>query len=200
MQPGWYKHFLFASCEPYNAKNDAFAVTFIRLVLCRGSNSRWGCAARIRKRGGLNTKWTLVHLVFGVEECFRIPQNQYSFFIDNTVKRSSVSLNHKEKPFILRSQENFSSFFFLLCVRGIGAQVWKNSRSQVKCVVTAMRAAVKPERRDSVLLVVARRYISSWRLKHDACFLNVSRWDSASDPVLAVEFKLNVKRCSVKRF
>lgn len=74
--------FLFASCEPYNAKNDAFAVTFIRLVLCRGSNSRWGCAARIRKC------WTLVHLVFGVgvEDCFRIPQNQYSFLLTTQLK------------------------------------------------------------------------------------------------------------------
>lgn len=71
--------------------------------------------------------------------------HSHECWLDITVTASPVSLNHKKKPFNLRSQESFSSFFCLLCVRGIGAQVWKNSRSQVKCVVTAMRAAVKPE-------------------------------------------------------
>lgn len=105
--------------------------------------------------------------------------------LDNTVKRSSVSLNHKKKP--LHPQVSGELLFILFPPL---RQARRSERTaEVKFNVR------RGEARDA-----AGRCISPWRFKHDACFSNVSRWDSDSDPFLAVEFKQNLKGCSVKRF
>lgn len=94
------------------------------------------------------------------------------------------------------------SLFPTLRVRHEGTDLKEKPKSQVAAVGSAVCVCVCVCCSEgSALLPVSEKYISAFMPRHDACLLNISKWEYSSHPFFAVDVgKTQSKKCSGKRF